>query len=63
MKNEDLKIDLIENSSPWITLTITHIPTGIHVSGKGKKRFRLKNDLLSKLRELIGEKDMGHLNV
>ena len=55
MKDEDLKIELLEDSSPEITLTITHIPTGKVVSGKGEKRFRLKNDLLNELRDLIGE--------
>lgn len=63
MKNEDLRIDIIENSSPEITLRITHIPTGQTVSGKGTRRFVLKNELLIKLRDLIEEKNKRHLNV
>lgn len=53
MKNEDLKIEIYENSSPEVTLTITHIPTGVTVSGKSHKRFRLKNRLLSELQDLL----------
>ena len=62
MKNEDIKLELFENSSPEITLTITHIPTGITVSGKGEKRFQLKNDLLNELMDLVRE-NRGNLSV
>lgn len=55
MDYNDIRVEIYENSSPEIILTITHIPTGIVVSGKGERRFRLKNELLNKLRDLIGE--------
>jgi len=53
MKNEDLKIECYENSSPEVTIRITHIPTGRTVSGKGIRRFVLKNELLNELRDLV----------
>jgi hypothetical protein len=52
MNNEDLKIELIENGSPEITLTITHTHTGLTVFGSGSRRFILKDDLLNKLRSI-----------
>jgi hypothetical protein len=55
MKDEDLRIELLEDGGREITLTITHIPTGTTVSGKGKRRFVLKNKLLEKLQNLIQE--------
>ena len=55
MKNEDLRIEILEGGGREITLTITHIPTGTTVSGKGNRRFVLKNKLLEKLQNLIGE--------
>ena len=55
MIHDDIQVEIYENSSPEITMTIIHIPTGLAVSRKGERRFRLKNDLLDKLRKLIGE--------
>lgn len=55
MNYEDIRVEIYENGSPEITMTIVHMPTGIAVSGKGSSRFRLKNDLLNKLRKLIEE--------
>lgn len=55
MTHEDIRVEIYENSSPEITMIIVHIPTGLVVPGKGNLRFRLKNDLLNKLRKLIGE--------
>ena len=55
MKDEELRIELLENGGREVTLTITHVPTGTTVSGKGTRRFVLKNKLLEQLRNLIGE--------
>lgn len=55
MENDTLKIDIITNSSPNIKMTITHIPSGLFVSGEGTKIFLLKDQLLEELGDRLKE--------
>lgn len=56
-KKDFLKIDIITKSDLIIKMTITHIQSGITVSGEGTKRYLLKDQLLEKLNNLLSAKN------
>lgn len=50
----DLTITTFRDSSPETTVTITHRPTDLRVSGKGTSQIRLKQRLMEELTILVG---------
>jgi len=46
---KDVKTETFTNSTSIVAITLTHMPTGLTVSGSGKSQFRLKNSLMDKL--------------
>lgn len=53
MKLEEIRIDTYSNSSPEVSMTLTHLPTGISVKGTGKGQIKLRQKLMQELEDLV----------
>lgn len=50
MNEKDLRIETFSNSSPEVSMRITHIPTGEIIDGIGNSSHKLKLELMSRLK-------------
>jgi len=56
VNDKDLKVDIFTNSSPYITMQITHIPSGVSVNGhRDGSRYRLRKALLIELESKVNK--------
>lgn len=54
---KDVRKYVYSNATPIVGMTLTHIPTGLHVKGSGKLQHRLREELLAELTELVNNND------
>ncbi len=56
LNKKDIKVEKYTNSSPEVTMYLTHIPTGVSVKGIGKKQRELKEKLIRDLENAVYRK-------
>jgi nucleoside phosphorylase len=49
-------IDVFRNGTPKVVVRVTHVPTGLVVSGEGLTVYGVREQLLEELREKLAEK-------
>ena len=54
---KDIQWDEYTNATRNVGMKLTHIPTGLHVKGSSEYRYRLREQLLTELEQLINNND------
>lgn len=55
MNMSDVRIDTYSNSSNRVKMNATHMPTNQVVSGEGSSQYRLKIELVERLRSIVNK--------
>lgn len=60
INQKDLRIDTITNSSRFVQMRITHMPSGISIAGMSDEgRVRLRERLMQELEKLVKTQNGG----